>query len=163
MNMTASQHAQRGVTLFVGMILLVMITLMVTTAFTLSTTNLRSVANMQMRDEAIAAANNAIERVVGSPFTDAPVAEQLDVDINHDGTADYVVSIATPVCIRAAIDTTATSSSVTLGTAMSTVNNWNTTWDIKATVNDAKTGAKTVVNVGTRVLLRQAQKDAVCP
>jgi len=163
MNMPAFPHAQRGITLFVGLILMVLITLMVITAFTLSTANLRSVGNMQSRDEAIAAANNAIEQVLDSPFTDAPQAEQLDIDINHDGTVDYEVSIATPVCISAALDATATSSSVTLGTAMSTVNNWNTAWDIVATVNDAKTGAKAVVNIGVRVLLNQTQKDAVCP
>ena len=53
----ASRHSQRGITLFVGLIMLVLITLMVTSAFTLSTSNLKSVGNMQARDEAIAAAD----------------------------------------------------------------------------------------------------------
>lgn len=163
MKMSASYHAQRGVTLVVGLIMLVLITLMVTTAFTLSTTNLKSVANMQSRDEAIAAANTALERVLSSAFTNAPAAESINVDIDNNSTTDYVVSIATPVCIRAAIETSATISSKSLGAAMSTVNSWGTTWDLVATVNDLRTGANTTVNVGTRVLLTQTQKEAVCP
>jgi Tfp pilus assembly protein PilX len=156
-----SRHAQRGVTLFVGLIMLVLITLMVTTAFTLSNTNLKSVGNMQVRDEAIAAANQAIEQVLSSSFTTSPAAEDINVDINNDDTTDYVVNIATPTCIRAAIDTPATLSSTDL-VGMSTVANWNTLWNIEATVNDAKTGAKTTVRSGTRILLSQTQKDAVC-
>lgn len=163
MKMPASYRAQRGVTLVVGLIMLVLITLMVTTAFTLSTINLKSVGNMQSRDEAIAAANTALEQVLSSPFTNAPTAESINVDINNDNKIDYVVSVAQPVCIRAAVAVFATTSSLTLGSTMSTVNRWNTTWDLVATVNDAQTSAKTTVNVGTRVLLSQAKKDAVCP
>jgi Tfp pilus assembly protein PilX len=162
MKLVATRNTQRGVTLFVGLIMLVLITLMVTSAFMLSNTNLRSVANMQSRDEAIAAANYAISQVLSSPFTNNPVAEEINVDINNDNQAEYVVSIAAPVCIRAAVDATATVSSETLGPGMSTVNTWNTTWDIVATAQDIKTGTKTVVNVGARVLLEQAEKDAVC-
>lgn len=163
MNMPKSRLAQRGVTLFVGLILMVLITLMVTTAFTLSTTNLRSVGNMQARDEAIAAANIAIEDLLGSSFTDAPAASSTTIDINNDLTTDYLVAIGTPVCIRASVNTTATLSSASLGSEMSSVSQWNTLWDITATATDAKSGAKTIVNVGTRVLLNQVKKDAVCP
>ncbi|MES2500922.1 MAG: PilX N-terminal domain-containing pilus assembly protein [Pseudomonadota bacterium] len=161
MRQFASKHNQRGVTLFVGLIMLVLITLMVTSAFTLSTTNLKSVGNMQAKDEAVAAANKAIEQVLSSPFTTAPTAEQINVDINNDGTADYLVAIATPVCIRASIESAAVKSSGSLP-SMSTFNSYNTIWDIEATVNDAKTGTKTTVRSGVRILLTQAQKDVVC-
>ncbi len=161
MRQVASKHSQRGITLFVGLIMLVLITLMVTSAFTLSTTNLKSVGNMQAKDEAIAAANQAIEQVLSSPFTTVPTAEEINVDINNDGTVDYVASIAIPTCIRASIESAAVKTSGTLP-AMSTVNTYNTVWDIQATVENAKTGAKTIVQAGTRVLLTQAQKDAVC-
>lgn len=163
MSLPTPRHAQRGFTLFIGLVMLVIITLMVTTAFMLSTTNLKSVGNMQLRDEAIAAANSAIEQVLSSTFTTAPAAEQINVDINNDGTADYVVSVAKPVCIRASIDTAGSVSSITLGTAMSSVASWNTIWDIEAVVNDARSGAKTTVRSGVRVLLTQTQKNAVCP
>lgn len=162
MRLVASKHNQRGMTLLVGMIMLVLITMMVTTAFTMSTSNLKAVGNMQARDEAIAAANVAIEQVLGSPFTAAPAAESINVDINNDGNNDYVVSIATPVCIRAFIDTAGVTSSLTLGAAMSAASSWNSVWDINAVVDNTKTGAKTTVNAGVRVLLTQTQKDAVC-
>lgn len=156
------KNAQRGAALLVGLIMLVLITLMVTSAFTLSTTNLKSVGNMQAKNEAIAAANQAIEKVLGTPFTISPTAEDVNVDINNDVTTDYKVHIAKPTCLRASKNTSATVSSVSLGAAMSTVNEYNTLWDIEATVDDAKTGAKTVVSTGVNIQLTQAQKDAVC-
>lgn len=116
---------------------------------------------MQAKDEAIAAANQAIEDLLSSSFTDAPGAVNNDVDINNDGAPDYAVTIATPTCIRASVEATAVKSSGSLP-SMSTVNSYNTIWDIEATVDDAKTGAKTIVRSGTRVLLTQAQKDLVC-
>lgn len=167
MSRLVPSHDQRGATLVVGLIMLVLITLMVTTAFTLSTTNLKSVGNMQFRNEAIAAGNIAIERVLGSPFTAAPSAEQILVDLNNDGTNEYAVSIAPPVCVRGSVAAPPVSSSVTLP-LMSTSSTWNTVWDIDATVtptsdNPGASGASAHVHAGMRVLLTQAQKDAVCP
>ena len=157
----ASRQSQRGITLFVGLIMLVLITLLVTSAFTLSTTNLKSVGNMQSKNEAIAAANQAIEHVLSSPFFAVPAPDELDVDINNDGVRDYVASIATPVCVRASIENVAVKTSGTLPT-MSTNNLYNTLWNIEVTVNDAKTGAKTIIQTGTRVVLTQTQKESVC-
>lgn len=161
MTPVASKHSQRGITLFVGLIMLVLITLMVTSAFTFSMSNLKSVGNMQAKGEAIAAANQAIEQVLSSPFTTAPTAEEINVDINNDGSTDYVASIAIPTCIRASIASAAVKTSGTLP-SMSTVNTYITMWNIEATINDAKTGAKTTVQTGTRVLLTESQKEAVC-
>ncbi len=162
MSRPISFSRQRGITLLVGMIMLVLITLMVTTAFMLSNTNLKSVNNMQARNEAIAAANVAIEQVLSSPFTDAPAAESIDVDIDNDGDTDYMVDIAPPVCIRASRDMSAPPSSITLP-VLSVASTWNTLWDIEATVNDLRSGAKVTVRSGTRVLLDEAQKQLVCP
>jgi len=92
---------QRGATLVVGLIMLVLITLLVTSAFTLSASNLKSVGNMQTRDEAIAAGNKAIEQVLSSPFTNSPAAETIEVDIDNDSTTDYLVEFAEPTCIGA--------------------------------------------------------------
>lgn len=152
---------QRGITLLIGLIMLVMITLMVTTAFTLSNTNLKSVGNMQARDEALAAANIAIEQMLGSAFTNAPAAETINVDINNDSVVDYVVTIATPVCIRASQDRAAPPSSASLP-GLTLAATWNTLWDIQATVNDARSGASVSVKAGTRVLLSESEKQAVC-
>jgi type II secretory pathway pseudopilin PulG len=161
MRLAVFKHNQRGFTLLVGMIMLVLITLLMTAAFTLSTGNLKAVGKMQAHDQAIAAANVALEQVLSSPFAASPAAESINVDNNNDGTTDYEVAIATPVCVRASIDSSATLSSMSLP-GMSTVNQWNTVWDVEAVVTDANTGANTTVSAGMRVLLTQAQKDTVC-
>jgi Tfp pilus assembly protein PilV len=163
MNRISSPRAQRGVTLVVGLIMLVLITLVVSTAFLLSTTNLRSVGNMQFRDEAIALANKKIELVLSSPFTDDPAAaaESIDMDINDDTIPDYSVSIATPTCIRAVQEAnTAAPSSVTF---IAPASNYRTVWDIDATVADAASGASVRVRQSVRELLTQSQCNALCP
>lgn len=160
MKMLSSSYQQRGITLLMGMIMLILITLMVTSAFMLSNTNLKAVGNMQIREEAIAAANMAIEQVLSSPFAVAPAAETVEVDINNDGVSDYTVSIAKPECVSVAIDTQGAKSSVLL--AGMTISSWNSVWDIVAEVTDNKTGAKASINAGVRVLLTETQKNTVC-
>jgi hypothetical protein len=163
----ASTHAQRGATLVVGLIMLVLITLLVTSAFTLSNTNVKSVGNNQIRNEAVAAANKAIEQVLSSPFSDAPAAESIDIDLNNDSTTDYTVDFAAPVCVSATVisGSSAPPSSITLGSmfAVGTPNYYHTIWDLDANVVDAASGATMRVRQGVRVLLNQAQFDAVCP
>lgn len=165
MSLPASPHAQRGATLVVGLIMLLLITLVVSSAFTLSGTNLKSVGNMQLRDEAIAAANIAVEQVIGSSFTTAPTAESINVDINNDSATDYVVSIATPVCIRESevISVVAGQESGLRSTLTTPPSKWNTVWSLDATVSDSASGASAHVRSGVRVLLTQTEKDLVCP
>ncbi len=163
MRLRSSSRRQRGATLLLGLIMLVLITLVVTTAFTLSTTNLKAVGNMQMRNEAIAAANAAIEQVLSSPFTTAPVAETITVDINNDGTIDYDVNIAVPTCISASVAADSSLSSLSLPTSMSGASFWNTIWDIDATVTDAASGTAVRVRSGIRVKLSDSQKNISCP
>jgi hypothetical protein len=50
---------------------------------------------MQFRDEAIAAANKALDQVMSTPFTVTPAAEEVFVDLDDDGKFDYRVNIAT--------------------------------------------------------------------
>jgi hypothetical protein len=167
MNAPVTLRAQRGATLIVGLIMLVLITLMVTAAFMISTGNLRAVGNMQYRNEAIAAANAATEEVLNSLLTGgsevAPPGQEIGVDINNDGSFEYNVVIAPPACVRASKAAPGFSSSLSLGKAMSTTSFWNTIWDIQADVNDAATGATVRVRQGVRVLLTQSQKTSVCP
>jgi hypothetical protein len=169
MRLRASSRSQRGATLVVGLIMLTLITVMVTSAFTISTTNMRSVGNMQARGEAVAAANKAIEQVLSSPFTDVPASEAIDVDINKDGTADYRVDFAMPSCISASeiAGLSAPPSSILLGSAFSasTSNFYQTIWDLDARVTDladGANGASVRVRQGVRVLLTQTQYNSVC-
>ena len=167
MNPPVTLRAQHGATLIVGLIMLVLITLVVTAAFTISGGNLRAVGNMQFRNEAIAAANAATEEVLNSLLTGgstvAPPSQTIPVDINKDGKNDYSVTIATPTCVRASVAAPGYSSSLSLGKVMSTQSFWNTIWDIRADVDDSVTGAKVRVRQGVRVLLTQSQKSSVCP
>jgi Tfp pilus assembly protein PilX len=163
MNRYPSLHVQRGATLVVGLVMLALITLLVTTAFTLSNTNLKSVGNMQFRNEAIAAVNKAIEQIVGSPFTVSPLAEMISVDINNDETPDYTVAVAIPTCIRATPAGSTTLSSLSLGQSMSQVTDWNTVWEINASVADPASGASVRAVSGVRVVRSDSQKKVECP
>jgi Tfp pilus assembly protein PilX len=161
-------NTQRGATLIVGLIMLVLITLLVLNAFNLSSSNLKSVGNMQIRAEAIAAANEVIELKISSAFTNNPTAaaESLDVDINKDGITDYVVAFAAPTCIRAVLVPAVAGSESGTETIVNgvplTVPNWNTDWDTDSTVTDAASGATVRIRQGVRVKLSAAQKTAVC-
>ena len=167
MRTSASTGSQRGATLVVGLIMLVLITLLVTSAFTVSTSGLKSMGNMQVRDEAIAAGNKAIEQVVSSPFTAAPAGETINVDLNNDGTTDYVVTFNTPTCVSASTiaATGVAPSSISLGSTFNptTSNLYETVWDLDANVTDPNgSGASVRMHQGVRVLLTQTQYSAVC-
>lgn len=156
--------SQRGAALVVGLIMLVLITVMLISALVMSTSGFRSVSNMQFREEAIAAANRAIDQVISSPFMLTPEAETISVDIDNDGDEDYSVDIDEPVCISATQAFGADPSSLQVSPALTVSSTWNTVWDIRATVNADENagGAAIVVRAGVRALLSEAEKDAVC-
>lgn len=160
MNTGSMPAKQRGATLIVGLIMLLLLTLMVGSAFTLSTTNLKAVGNMQVREEAIAAANAAIEQIISGAFATNPVAQQILIDINNNGTTDYTVEVAQPQCVGFTLAASAAASSVTLGTMSDST--WDTLWEITATVNDVASGASATVRQGIRVRLGNAQKTNLC-
>lgn len=153
---------QRGTALVVSLIMLTLITILVVTALNLGSANFRAVTNTQFRDEAIAAANLAIQSRISSTFLDPPATTTDPVDIDNDGTPDYVVQV-TPTCISASVAETADPSSAALPPAMSLASTWDTVWDIAAVVTDDTTGASVVVHAGTRVLLGQVDRDRACP
>ena len=73
------RRTERGMTLVVGLIMLLVLTLFALAATRLSTSSLRTVGNMQARGEAASAAQTAIEQVLSSTaaFT-APAAQNSD-------------------------------------------------------------------------------------
>jgi hypothetical protein len=164
--MTSRRHShrsQRGAALFVALIMLVLTTVMVASAFSVSMVNTRSVGNMQTRTEAVAAANHAIEQVLASPFSDAPAAESIDVDLDKDGTTDYTVDFAIPTCVSAtpipSPPPKLTSLTIVLPT---TTSFYRSVWDLDATVTHEATGTSVHVRQGVRVLLNQTQFNATC-
>jgi hypothetical protein len=164
MNSSHSRRArQRGATLIIGLILLVLISLIVVNAVTLSSSNLKAVGNMQARDESVAAAGQAIEKFISAPFYNSVGTQTFAVDINGDGTNDYSVVLAQPVCVGWKQAAVAAPSDVEMPTTMQFAAEYQTDWDIKGTVTDGATGASVEVHEGVRKRLSQTQKDTVCP
>ena len=157
---------QRGATLIIGLIMLVLITLVVVSAFTLSSSNLKSVGNVKVRDESLAAASQVIETLIssgGTPFYNGTSTVTYTVDINKDTVADYSVVVAPPLCVGSKQASDAAPSDVELPVALQSGAEWNTDWDIDAKVSDLRgSGATVSVREGVRVRLSQAQKSAVC-
>lgn len=155
------RRLQSGATLVVALIMLALITLLVVNAFTLSSSNMKAVGNMQMRDESIAAANQAIELVVSSAFTDAPVAQEVNVDINKDGNTDYTVAVSLPKCVRAT-EVPNPDKCDEEHPELCAANDWHTDWDLEAKVADGASGAAATIHQGVRVKLTSSQKASVC-
>ena len=173
--------AQSGAALVVSLVMLVLVTLLVIAALNLGTANFRAVSNTQFREQAIAAANVAIQDRVSSTF-EGPVVDAAlgtiatsyqNVDLNNDGIPDYTVAI-TPACVSATVAESADPSSLSLPGVMSVASTWNTVWDVRAEVSPPSvptgvtlvadpSGAKVTVHAGVRVLLTQSQKDDACP
>lgn len=147
---------QRGSTLLISLIMLVVLTLFALTAINLSTTNLRIVGNMQRQLEATSAAQMAIEQIIGNAgnFTAAPTTNQtVAIDLNNDGTTDFSVVVSPPACKYMA---NAPGYSLSFsGSAPQT-----TIWDIQAVATDPVSGASVTVHQGVKVLLGAG---ATCP
>jgi Tfp pilus assembly protein PilX len=110
---------ERGVTLVVGLIMLVVITLLVVATFTLSRSNFEIVGNMQHHNEARASAQRAIEEVISSPLLTTnpgnifqpPCSGQNNTkcyNVTKDSTnttADQIVVTLTPTptCVKAEV------------------------------------------------------------
>jgi len=157
-----TSRRQHGITLIMALIMLVLISLIVANAFTLSSSNLKTATNVKFRSEALAAANQAIEQLVSSNFYAAPVAQTYTVNLNNDSSTFYTVSVAVPTCTRATQAFAAAASDVELGTALSSGDTWFTDWDIDATVSDSVTGSSVRVRQGIRVMISGTQKTLSC-
>jgi hypothetical protein len=166
---------QAGMTLFLAMIILVMITLLVVSAFRVSNTNMKIVSGMQGRQEAMSASQAAIEQVISSAFftLNAPIvaATPISIDVNGDGMDDYDVTMALPVCLRTApivvsdpptkTQLDCAGSSRVPGTITPT---WcsNTVWELSATTTDKLTAAKTTVRQGVGMTVEITSAKTTC-
>jgi PilX N-terminal len=156
---------ERGAVLIVGMIVLLLITIIVVGTFNLTQSNQKVVYNQQVRDEAVAAAQAALERIVSTNFTQnivAQTAQTVSVDINNDDLADYTVTVDKPVCIRVIKAAEGQPSDVELGADMQTAGYWYTDWEFRSTVLDAITGAQAKVVQGIRLYQTDSEKNTSC-
>lgn len=171
---------QRGATLVVTLIFLILMSLFAVNAFNSSSTNLRVVGNTEARQEALAAAQAAVEQTISftlfSTNPDGVAANPVPVDINGSGSPDFQVRmLPKPSCYRvlpiktADLDPNVASDLSCLrsgalqtsgldapgltagaGDSMCSQSEWN----IRAEVVDPRTGTRVAVNqgVGVRVL-----------
>lgn len=152
------QRQQRGSTLLVGMIMLVLLTLIAVSAIESTTSSLQIVGNAQFREEATAAGQQAIENVISSTaFTTSAPADQ-NIDVNNDGAADYKVTFSpAPSCIKYNVVDTSTETGLPKDCYGSMTGLcYRTYWDVTAIVSDANagtTGATVTLHQGIKLLV----------
>ena len=116
---------QRGITLFVSMILLVLITLVAIATFNVGKSSMQIVGNFQQSNQTVTAAQEAIETAISTTkLVNTPAAvitpgcsgnaNTLCVDVDGDGTADVTVALkghgatGNPGCVKAQVVKNAT-------------------------------------------------------
>jgi Tfp pilus assembly protein PilX len=171
-------HKQRGSTLLVALVMLILLTLIALSAMNASTTSIEVVGNAQFREEASAAAQQAIEGVISQNFTTSPASSVASVYI---GGTPYNVTVAVPTCkntvpvLNPELDITNLSDQdcMNSGSANNTgILNasgvlsttqpacYKQTWEVNATVNDSGTGANASVHQGVSL---RVQAGIDCP
>lgn len=153
--MTCSVSRQRGATLLVSLIMLVLLTLFAVSGFNLSSVNLRIVGNFQAQKSMEAVAQQAIEQVISTPtaFSLTPTAQT--VCVNGAGpacTGGYNVAVSAPVCNYWR---TAKGYTKKIGVLTPQDNEW----EVRAVVTDAMTGAQAAITQGITI----RQLAGTCP
>lgn len=179
---------QRGMTLVIALILLGAMGLLAAWALRSGTTNLRTVHNQQMRQEALAAAQAAVERTISSSqFMLNPVAAAatpIDVDIDGDGRTDLRATLApAPRCYRSRTvtgqeldptnerDRPCLTSSSSGSTGIETTPSGRPTgtlcvdneWNVRATAADPDSGAVMTLNQGVSLRGLVSDAEGACP
>jgi hypothetical protein len=159
----------------VGLIILILVTILVMAGFNLSNTNLKVVSNMQVRDEAVAAANLAVEQVVSSNFVQGMASQTnqtvcVNVDggtstTDCDGVADYRVTISRPLqcitVIQASVGAPSEAGLCGSGTDCD-FNYYYADFEIRASAVAADSGATARVVQGVRLRMSQPDMCAAC-
>ncbi len=144
---------QAGSTLLMGLIMLLVLTLMGTSAVRTASLNMQVMGNAQFKAEAMAAAQQAIEQVISSSDFTATAPSPTTVDIDQDGRADYTVTFSpAPRCkSSSAVDLTQPGVPLVCYGSIGAVCYW-TVWDVAALVTDANTKASVTVHQGVKTV-----------
>jgi FlaG/FlaF family flagellin (archaellin) len=171
------RHDQRGATLLIALIMLVLVTLHALAAYTASTTQLRIVGNMQHRQDAQAAANLAAGQVLSSTefITKAREvgATPLEIDVNGDDAGDYQVTVR-PTCtaimpVRAGDldpgvpdDVQCMAGTAFGGASLCATSHWNLQAIAVPAGGAAATGATAEINQGATVRIDSGEARTFC-
>jgi Tfp pilus assembly protein PilX len=182
--MSRFPRRQRGATLIVSLIMLVLITLLAVSSFSLGKGNVQIVGNMQQRSQIFAAAQQAVATTISTrQFTLTPtnfiaapctVNNTVCVDVNGTGNPDINVlltatcdSILPITVIQAQNDPTLVNCVIGAGQNTGQVGATNgnsmcshSVWEVQASATDTLTGANAVINEGVGVLV---PATTVCP
>jgi Tfp pilus assembly protein PilX len=184
-------HRQRGVTLLVALIMLVLLTLLALTSANVGRSTIQVVGNMQSRDESSAAARQTIEEVISSTrFFGTPndaigtpcdsTANTRCIDNNGDGTTDVRVALTpAPTCVTAqsvmntALDVSDTEQAGCItgmgqsygiaGSVTGASLCSDSLWEINAVATDAVTEASVQVTQGVSVRVPTDDIATSCP
>jgi Tfp pilus assembly protein PilX len=182
--MSRFPRRQRGATLIVSLIMLVLITLLAVSSFSLGKGNVQIVGNMQQRSQIFAAAQQAVATTISNrQFTLTPTNfiaapcngnNTVCVGVNGDGNPDINVlltaacdSILPITVIQAQNDPTLVNCVIGAGQNTGQVGATNgnslcahSVWDVQASATDTLTGANAVIDEGVGVLV---PATTVCP
>ena len=165
-----TRSRQKGITLVVTLIMLVIMMMLAVTAINMSTNNLKVVGNMQLQQEATNAAQSAINQILskGSYLSD-PTTAPATVTVGN-----YTVNIAAP-CLKSAVTLFESDFAKPLSTEDQKCipsSNWTwvsgaamsdcarTTFQVSATVNDPSTKAQVTIVEGVSMRMDRVIADA---
>ena len=97
------RQRQRGISLVLGLIMLILLTLLAISAFQASNVNLRIAGNMQVRQETLAAAQTAIETVLSTPAFIDTTTPPAAASVSLNG-ASYTVDFTPAPACRSVVD-----------------------------------------------------------
>lgn len=180
---------QKGATLLVALIMLTVLMMFVVSSLNTSTTNLKVVGNMQSKNEALVATQEAIETVISTPqFISTPAnavlnpcgtANTLCTDVTGDGTPEYTTTLTPqPQCVTVKPiknSELVLTSAEDLGCSAGQTQQFgvagavtgdslcsNTIWEINAQTVGAATGASVTVTQGIGVRVSADAAGASC-
>jgi Tfp pilus assembly protein PilX len=142
------RQSQRGATLLVTLIMLIVLTLFAVTAFNLSSVNLKIVGNFQQQKETDAVVQQALAQVLSSvTMWEAPAATSLCIP---GGNAPACAANQHEVTIdRARCNYTTAARGYTKILGQLTPEDTN--WDLRASYTDARTNARAAIVQGVAV------------
>ncbi|MBI3374206.1 MAG: hypothetical protein HY017_20980 [Betaproteobacteria bacterium] len=132
---------QRGVTLLVVLIMLVVMTLFAVSSINLSSINLKVVGNLQNQKTMEANAQQAIEALLNSPSAYGLTAAASTTTVNG-----MTVNLDTPSCLYAS-----PAAGYSAVASVAAITPEDTDWELVARVTDSLTSASAVVHQGVRI------------
>ena len=180
---------QPGFALLIVLVMLLLVAWFAVSAFSLSGQHLQIVGNAQIREQATAAAQRAIEQTISSNlFTQDPAAvaaAPIATDLDGDGTPDLTATLTPqPKCIRirpiktselnvadpkdrVCLQSSGAGGSMFVDTAGAPVASGdsmcsNSEWNVAAAVTDAASSSSVTVNQGVAIRVAAIDGENFC-